>query len=483
MYPIRRLLARGQWLFDLRPHRLIVFHGAEGVRREVSGDVPNPPSAPVVLAALDEAKDVWVGSGDRRVFSVGAGASAPVQALPNECFDLTTDGNRIIGTVVDGALKLTTLFTADGSGQRWDPMTLPKPVSATHGYGYSEGRPHRQSPDGAFLDTSPFGITVVEKGRGRVYVLRPGAAQPEGALQVEPGHEQDIWRAQATPQGVLLLLVINYRQTVLLHFALDGTLLGSIPAQDDEDDEDDELTWGGAGVCVLDADRALLFVQDKILLVSLPGLQVLETLAGEWPHFVSVTPAGPDQWWVGAEDNDALFLLTAAPGHPLRLDASNRPVSQGAPLMHVGYKTPTIHWTEYTSAPLTVSSPVTETWRAVVRNDGTACEAMRIRVSGVLVGARVVDVSVRYRGQPLPMVEEHRVNVVGVTAGLEGGATAELEVIFKPRGEGSGPLTITVEPCSWQSQGKEWQWQTQEESRVLAVTGHPASAQFLLTVE
>ncbi|NBC39885.1 hypothetical protein [Corallococcus exiguus] len=472
-------------MFDLRPHRLIVFHGAEGVRREVGGDVPEYPSAPVVLAALDEAKDVWVGSGDRRVFSVGAGASAPVHAIPKECFDLISDGDRLIGTVVDGALKMTTLFTTDESGQQWQPMTLPRPVRATHGYGYSEGRPHRQSPDGAFLDTSPFGITVVEKGRGRVYVLRAGAAQPEGALQVEPGHEQDIWRAQATPHGVLLLLVINYRQTVLLHFALDGTLLASIPEANDEDDEDDadELTWGGAGVCVLDADRALLFVQDKVLLVSLPGLQVMETLAGEWPRFVSVTPAGADRWWVGPEDSDALFLLTAEPGHPLRLDASNRPVSPGAPLMHVGYKTPAIHWTEYTSAPLTVSSPVTETWRAVVRNDGTACEAVRIRVSGVLVGARVVDVSVRYRGQPLPMVEELRVNVVGVTAGLEGGATAELEVTFKPRGEGSGPLTITVEPCSWQSQGKEWQWQTKEESRVLAVTGHPASAQLLLTVE
>ncbi|WP_434300304.1 hypothetical protein [Corallococcus exiguus] len=363
-------------------------------------------------------------------------------------------------------------------------MTLPKPVSASHGYGYSEGRPHRQSPDGAFLDTGPFGITVVEKGRGRVYVLRPGAAQPEGALQVEPGHEQDIWRAQATPHGVLLLLVINYRQTALLHFALDGTLLGSIPEQDDEDDEAaDDLTWGGAGMCVLDADRALLFVQDKTLLVSLPGLQVIETLVGEWPHFVSVAPAGPYRWWVGPEDSDALFLLTAEPGQPLRLDASNRPVSPGAPLMHVGYKTPAIHWTEHTSAPLTVSSPVAETWRAVLRNDGTACEAVRIRVSGVLIGARVVDVSVRYRGQPLPMVEEQRVNVVGVTAGLEGGATAELEVTFKPRSEGSGPLTITVEPCSWQSKGKEWQWQTQEESRALAATGHPASAQFLLTVE
>ncbi|QAT86128.1 hypothetical protein EJ065_4578 [Corallococcus coralloides] len=446
------------------------------MRREVSGDVPNPPAAPVVLAALDEATNVWVGSGNRRVFTVGASASAPAQAFPRECFDLTSDGDRLIGTVVDGALKLTTLFTTDGSGQQWAPLPLPKPVTATHGYGYSEGRPPRQSPDGAFLDTSPFGITVVEKGRGRVYVLRPGAAQPEGALQMEPGHEQDIWRAQATPHGVLLLLVINYRQTALLHFALDGTLLGSIPEQDGDDDEEEEQTWGGAGVCVLDADRALLFVQDKALLVSLPGLQVIETLAGEWPSFVSVTPAGPDRWWVGAEDSDSLFLLTAEPGHPLHLHSSNRPVSPGAPLMHVGYKTPAIHWAEHTSAPLTVSAPVTETWRAVVRNDGTACEVVRIRVSGVLVGARVVDVSVRYRGQPLPMVEEHRVNLVGNTSGLEGGATAELEVTFKPRSEGSGPLTITVEPCSWQ-------WQGKDEPRALAVTGHPASAQFLLTVE
>lgn len=76
---------------------------------------------------------------------------------------------------------------------------------------------------------------------------------------------------------------------------------------------------------------------------------------------------------------------------------------------------------------------------------------MRIRVSGVLVGARVVDVSVRYRGQPLSMAEENRVNVVGHTSGLEAGATAELEVTLKPRNEGSGPLTITVEPCAWQS--------------------------------
>lgn len=360
MYPRRRLLARGPWLFDLRPQRLIIFHGAEGVRREVSGDVPDHPSAPVVLAA---AQDVWVGSGDRRVFSVGAGTSAPVQASPRECFDLTSDGDRLIGTVVDGALKLTTLFSIDGSGQRWEPMSLPKPVPATTGYGYSEGRPLRQSPDGAFLDSSPFGITVVEKGRGRVYVLRAGAAQPEGALQVEPGGEQDIWRAQATSHGVLLLLVINYRQTALLHFALDGTLLGSIPGNEDDDDAEEELIWGGAGACVLDADRALLCVQDKLLLVSLPGLQVLETLVGDWRSIVSVTPAGPDRWWVGPEDRDTLFLLTAEPGHPLRLSASNRPVSPGAPLMHVGFKTPTIHWAEHTSAPLTVSSPVAETWR------------------------------------------------------------------------------------------------------------------------
>ncbi|MFP2904382.1 hypothetical protein ACLESD_04870 [Pyxidicoccus sp. 3LFB2] len=439
--------------------------------------MPNHPSAPVILAALDEAKDVWVGGGNRRVFSVGPGASAPVQAFPRECFDLTTDEDRLIGTMVDGALKLTTLFTTDGAGQRWEPMTLPKPVPATHGYGYSEGRPLRQSPDGAFLDTSPFGITVVEKGRGRVYVLRAGAAQPEGALQVEPGHEQDTWRALATPHGVLLLLIINYRQTALLHFALDGTLLGSIPgSDDDDDDEDDELTWGGTGVCVLDAARALLFVQDKALLVSLPGLQVLETLVGEWPGFVSVTPAGADRWWVGAEDRDALFLLTAEPGHPLRLHAANRPVSPGAPLMHMGYKTPAIQWTEHTSAPLSVSAPVAETWRAVVRNEGPACEAVRVRVSGALVGARVVDVSVRYRGQPLPLVGQNRVDLVGETAGLEGGATAELEVNFTPRGEGSGPLTITVEPCAWQFQGKD-------EPRVLAVTGHPASARFPLTVE
>jgi hypothetical protein len=267
-------------LFDLRAQRLIVFHGAEGVRREVSGDAPEYPSAPVVLAALDEARDVWVGGGDRRVFSVGAGASAPVQAFPRECFDLTTDGDRLIGTMVDGALNLTTLFTSDGSGQQWKPMPLPRPVSTSHGYGNSEEGPPRRYPDGAFLDTSPFGITVVEKGRGRVYVLRPGAAQPEGALQVEPGHEQDIWRAQATPHGVLLLLLINYRQTALLHFALDGTLLGSLPGSADEDDEEEDLTWGGKGVCVLDADRALLFVQDKTLLVSLPGLEVLETLEG-----------------------------------------------------------------------------------------------------------------------------------------------------------------------------------------------------------
>ncbi|MFP2961782.1 hypothetical protein ACLEPN_29285 [Myxococcus sp. 1LA] len=98
-----------------------------------------------------------------------------------------------------------------------------------------------------------------------------------------------------------------------------------------------------------------------------------------------------------------------------------------------------------------------------------------MRVSRALVGARVVDVSVRYRGQPLPMVSENRVNVVGDTVGLEGGATAELEVTFKPRGEGSGPLNITVEPRSWRYLGDK-------EPRFLAVEGHPASTQLLLTV-
>ncbi|GEN11811.1 hypothetical protein SAMN05443572_115173 [Myxococcus fulvus] len=331
MHPTRRLLSRGPWLFDINPNRLVIVHGAEGVRRELKGDSPGHPSAPVVLAALAEAKDAWVGSGDGRVFSVGTDASTPAQSFPRECFDLITDGDRLIGAHVDDTLWLTTLFTTDGSGQKWEPMPLPEPVSATHGYGYSEGLPLPESPDGAFLDSSPFGITVVEKGRGRVHVLRAGAAQPEGALQLEPGHEQDLWRALATPHGVLLLLIVNYRLTGLLHFALDGTLLGSLPRSDSDEDED-ELTWGGAGICVLDANRAALFVQDKILLVSLPGLEVLETREGEWPRPVSVTSAGRDRWWVGPEDNDALFLLTAEPGHPLRIHATNPPVNPGAPL-------------------------------------------------------------------------------------------------------------------------------------------------------
>lgn len=472
MHPIRRLLARGQWLFDLRPQRLITFHGAEGVRREVGGDVSKYTALPLVLAALEEAKDVWVGGGDRRVFSVGPGAGAPVQPFPKDCFDLTTDGDRLIGVLVDEDLKRTTLFATDGSGQRWEPMTLPKPVPARPVPGYSLGRRTRQSPNGALLDTSPFGLTVLEKGRGRVSVLRPGAERPEGALQLEPGHDQDSWRALATPHGVLLLLVANHRHTALAHFALDGSLLGALV----ERDGGDGPLWGGCGVCVLDATRAALFLMDKTLLVSLPGLQVLETLEGAWNTYVAVAPAGHDRWWVGPEDSDALFLLTAEPGQPSRLQASKRPVSPGTPLMHMGYLTPALQWTEDTSAPLTVSAPVAETWRAVVRNDGTVCAGVRVRVSGALVGARVVDVSVRYRGQPLSMVSQNRVDVVGDAAGLLTGDTTELEVTFKPRTEGSGPLSITVEPLSWR-------YVSEEQPRVLQGEGHPASARFTLTVE
>ena len=57
-----------------------------------------------------------------------------------------------------------------------------------------------------------------------------------------------------------------------------------------------------------------------------------------------------------------------------------------------------------------------------------------------------------------------------------GWAPREVEVTFKPRNEGAGPLNITVEPCSWR-------YLSEEQPRALAVEGHPASAQFLLTVE
>lgn len=440
MHPRRRLLTRGPFLFDLTPERLVTFHGERGVRRETGGDVPTHAEAPVSLAALEDASRVWVGCGNQKAFALEAGASGTAQALAESFFDLTTEGSRLVGARVDSKRKLTELRVSDdASGTRWRAVKPPKPVRAKPVPGYTlEGR-GRESPDGVLLDTSPLGLTVLEKGRGRVYVLRPGAEALEGGLQLQPGADEDTWRAQATPQGVLVLLIANHRHTALAHFALDGTLLGVLS------ELDGKPLWGGLGMCVLDATRALLLC-DEPLLVSLPGLEILERVEGEWRNYVATAPAGPGRCWVGAEDSDALTLLTFAPGEPPRVSVSERPVDPGPALVHLGFTRPALDCHAETPSPLSVSAPVAETWRLTLRNQGSECHGVRLRLSSPLIGAGVVKVEARGPGGVLALSSQNRVELVGQLPGLASGAAVELSFSLTPRGEGEGDLTLTAEP-------------------------------------
>jgi len=473
MNPRRRLLARGPLLFDLSPQRLILFDGAEGVRREAQGDVRHS-HLPVVLAALDEAKNVWVGDGDQRVFSLGEGGRGTAQELPGRFCDLTTQGDRLVGVRLGGDDELRELVVSDASAREWRLLRMPKPVAARPVPHYTLDGRVRSSPDGVILETNRFGVTVLEKGRGRVYVLRPGAPALEGGLKLQPGSDQDTWRALATPQGVLLLLVANHRHTALAHFALDGTLLGSVS------ERGDRPLWGGVGLCVLDETRALVFCEET-LLVSLPGLEVLETLENEWRDSLAVAPAGPGRWWLGTEDQDDLTLLTVAPGESPRFTASKRPVVPGPPLKHVGYTQPKLDWEAGASSSLTVSAPVAETYRLTLRNVGAACDAVRLCLSSPLIGARVVDARATWQGAALALTGQNRVDLVGEGGGLAQGATAELLLTFTPRGVGEAPVSITAEPLL-RPPGMQLEW-AQQLDQQLRAEHRGASTRVALTVE
>lgn len=439
MHPSRRLVSRGPLLLDLTPQRLVIYEGAQGVRRETQGDVPAWSGQSVVLAALEGAKNVWVGCGDGKVFSVGERASGSADALPQPFFDLTTEGDRLVGVTVDEKNKLNDLLVSDGAAREWRPLRMPKPVAAQPIPHYTLGERVRESPDGVLLDANPFGLTVLEQGRGRISLLRPGAPKLEGGLKLQPGGEQDTWRAVATPQGILVLLVANHRHSALAHFALDGTLLGCIS------EREDKPLWGGLGLCMLDATRALVFLEETHI-VSLPGLELLGTVEGaEWRNYVVVAPAGPGRWWVGTQEQDDLALLTVKPGEPPHVTTSKRPVVPGKPLLHAGFTKPALEW-DSGAGPLTVSMPVAETCRLTLRNDGRTCHGVRLRLSSPLIGARVVQVDVKARGTSLALTTQNRVDLVGELGGIDAGARLELVLTLTPRTEGTGPLTLTAEP-------------------------------------
>ena len=126
----------------------------------------------------------------------------------------------------------------------------------------------------AFLASNTSGLVLAERSSGIVAVMRPGKSEFEFAVRVPTQDEADL-TACATPQGVLITVCIEGRNSALVHVDPKGKLLATLSMVKTE--LDDELAWG-LGPAVLVGGTKVFVVHEytipQVLDLKLPELSI-----------------------------------------------------------------------------------------------------------------------------------------------------------------------------------------------------------------
>ncbi|MDP1830090.1 MAG: hypothetical protein Q8L48_42900 [Archangium sp.] len=417
-----------------------------------------------VVTATQDASHVFAGAGDGAVYDLGLRGTGPASRLDGEWSDLLCTGEHLLAVKVDREFRLDGLMTRPVHGGEWTRLAIPRPARVK-GSSRASG-----DPDAVLLCDGPLGQAMVEKGTGLVVVLprRSGPPAAEFALKLAPGIDGDFWTATPTPQGVLVMVVEDHRRSTLLHLAPGGKVLGKYDSMN---------SWGARAMTLL-GDHAFIVAGDLICELALPDLSLLsvETAEFEVHDYAGTANQPPGKMWLGQDNSDDIELLTAHPGRPPHLGRSHREIRDGLPAFALLSNGPALSWEGTGEKSIDVTAPTPCTWKDVMISTGKQCSSVRLRVSSVLIGARVLEVTARLDGKVLPLkpVPGTPLELAAQCEGMGSGARLQVELTFKARGEGRSTIDVIAEPLTVRSV-----WDTPSQ---LVVGGKSAAVSLPVTV-
>ena len=129
----------------------------------------------------------------------------------------------------------------------------------------------------AYLSVNAHGVALAERSSGIVARMPPGKSELDFAVRVPTQDEADV-TATATPQGLLIVVCIEGRNSAAIHVDAKGKLLATLAQVRTE--LEDELAWGFGPPALVGAEKAFLvheYTIPQVLDLKLPGLEVEST--------------------------------------------------------------------------------------------------------------------------------------------------------------------------------------------------------------
>lgn len=129
----------------------------------------------------------------------------------------------------------------------------------------------------AYLASNASGVVLAERSTGIVAVMRPGKSEFEFAVRVPTQDEADL-TAAATPQGVLITVCIEGRNSALVHVDPKGKILASLATVKTELEE--EIAWGLGPSVLVGGTKAFVvheYTIPQVLDLTLPDLSIEAT--------------------------------------------------------------------------------------------------------------------------------------------------------------------------------------------------------------
>jgi hypothetical protein len=442
----RRIETGPGWVADMTIRGLRWQDASGAVQRPIHGDLPPYLPCHVAVACTPDASRVWAGVGTGQIYALGPQASGPPELLEGHLSDVLFWDGRLWGAETDDRRKLKRLVWRSPSARSWEERPLPRPAKVASIPSFTVPRKLSHQPDQVALFGSRWGLAVVEKGRGRVAVIRPGG-EDVFCLELQSGAEEDLWFAAATDEGVLVAMVANHRHSAIAHLSDTGKHLGLVTHVGQN------LLWSVTGLIPLEDEGALALWQDGILRLTRSSLAAEPVSPYSMDHYVTAAPRGPGRWLLAPQD-EAERLYTLRVGPDSEVEIEEIPLKKAAPgeaLCSLGYASARLEWQSPRTPTLSVAAPLSETWSRTFINQGKPATGIRVTLQSPLLASRLVEITSLRVGE-----REERVRMLGplvATAEFDGlpvssGASVPVSVVFRGRGEGESEVQIKVEPLA-----------------------------------
>lgn len=238
-----------------------------------------------ILAVDAKSQTAWV-EWNGKLREVKLAGGGPAKALDWKAKDLVIrdDGTAVAvldagkgkGKIVAGPVP------ADGKWKKTlelpDPAKVKWPVGVVWAKGVTPPWSKAKEPGhDAYLSSNAHGVALAERSSGIVSVMRPGKAEFEFAIRVPTQDEADL-TAVATPQGVLVSLCIEGRNSAMVHVDTKGKLLATLATVKTELEE--EIAWGLGPAVLVGATKAFVvheYTIPQVLDLKLPSLEIEAT--------------------------------------------------------------------------------------------------------------------------------------------------------------------------------------------------------------